>query len=528
MPASLNAPWKDPAVYIPKEVDPPNLSKAQKKRRRLGRGRARAKLHQEEEMMHVESRSNAPEDEQNPSAVSSEASSEAELEVANDYYRQIVTTRSTESQADQQASTCSSSALEEILVDLPEIELGECASSRIGVPSCNECLSTVSTTSLNILDTATRDNVVQEVAAAKWSKSQKKRLRQGKKRRVMALAKLCQQEQPQSSPPALDTRDGGKSSLVTSPTISNSHDTEAIGGVRLIDGQVERHPWAQVGRQYSGHSFPATSDSNAPERGQLTLSASRPLPEVKCISTPNLVDVDLGKSDTKLCAKASQSDGSLPSLPIEIQLQILKESVVTSGTCIELIAGQTSRQFCDHNGIALAILSTCRLYWQEGSKIFRERNIFAFRTGRACISSLKHYSRALPDLKHLTLRYTILGCSNCTMQAVADFSRIVRLMPTLKSLDVELESRWDWDSTDANNCEHYLPIEEAFKYLYGKGDHLKADQCCLRRITLSGRSWTSEMRFVTLSGEPCSDSAPILADRILPALREVRFGTSSE
>ncbi len=163
--------------------------------------------------------------------------------------------------------------------------------------------------------------------------------------------------------------------------------------------------------------------------------------------------------------------------------------------------------------------------------MFRGKNHFALRSsqaGQAFIGSLKLYSRALPDLQHLRLRYTILGCSNYSMQAVAAFSRTVRFIPTLETLDIELESRRDFICAKANDCEHYLPIEEASKDLYENGHDLKADQCRLRRITLSGRSWTSEMRFVTLSGEPCSDLAPILAERLLPALREVRFGTSSE
>jgi hypothetical protein len=217
--SSPRAPWNDPAGDVAEEVDAPILSKTQKKRRRLGRGRARAKLRQEEQMMHAESRSNAPEDEQNPSAVSSEASSEAELEVANDYYRRIIAARSTESHADQQASICSSSANEEeVLRDLREIELGESAMTQMGAPSRNESSPTVSKTAPSIPDTGTRDDIAQEVAAPKWSKSQKKRRRQGKKRRALALAKLCQQEQPESASPALDTRGGGKSSWMTSPT----------------------------------------------------------------------------------------------------------------------------------------------------------------------------------------------------------------------------------------------------------------------------------------------------------------------
>lgn len=163
--------------------------------------------------------------------------------------------------------------------------------------------------------------------------------------------------------------------------------------------------------------------------------------------------------------------------------------------------------------------------------MFRGKNHFALRSsqaGQAFIGSLKLYSRALPDLQHLRLRYTILGCSNYSMQAVAAFSRTVRFIPTLETLDIELESRRDFICAKANDYEHYLPIEEASKDLYENGHDLKADQCRLRRITLSGRSWTSEMRFVTLSGEPCSDLAPILAERLLPAQREVRFGTSSE
>ncbi len=313
--SSPRAPWNDPAGDVAEEVDAPILSKTQKKRRRLGRGRARAKLRQEEQMMQAESRNNAPEDEQNPSAVSSEASSEAELEVANDYYRRIIAARSTESHADQQASICSSSANEEeVLRDLREIELGESAMTQMGAPSRNECLSTVSTTVLNIPDTRERDNVVQEVAAPKWSKSQKKRRRQGKKRRALALARLLEQEQFQSSPPAFDTQERRKSSSMTSPTKSSTRDTEATVGIRLMSDQAGRHPSIQASRQYLGHGIPTTSDPNAPMRGpglskSMTLNSSGPLPESQRTSASNFVDNDLSMSDAKLCAKASQSDG---------------------------------------------------------------------------------------------------------------------------------------------------------------------------------------------------------------------------
>jgi len=124
--------------------------------------------------VHAASRSNAPADERSPSTVPSEASSEGDLEVANDYYRQIIAARFTESQAEGVQQACAEkppSQDEEISVDLHEVELGESAMTQIGAPSRNECLSTVSTTVLNIPDTRERDNVAQEVAAPKWSKS---------------------------------------------------------------------------------------------------------------------------------------------------------------------------------------------------------------------------------------------------------------------------------------------------------------------------------------------------------------------
>lgn len=471
--------------------------------------------------MLVESRNNAPEDEQSPSAAPSEAeaASEAGLEAANDYYRQVVAARSTESQAEGvgQTSIQSSPAQdEEDLIDLSEVELGESATSRMGMPDCNQSLLTVSTTDPNISDTATRDDVAQEVNAPILSKSHKERRRQGRKRR--ALAKLREQEQLQSSPPSIDTQDHEKSSSTTSTTNSSTRLVEATSGVPLINDQAARHPWTQNGRQYRNHSTPTASQSNMLECGQglsktWTPTSSRPLPEVQRTCAPSHVEIDLNKSHAKPHGNASLSEGGLPCLPVEIQLQILEACVVNSRTCIELIAGQTYHQFCDHNGVALGILRTCRFYWQEGSKIFRERNSFilrSFQAGPAFSSSLRLYSKALPNLKHLTLRYTTLGCSNCSIQAVADFSKTVRLMPTLESLDIELESRWDWNCTDANNGEHCLPSEEAFKDFYEKGYYVKADQCRLRHITLSGRSRINEMRIVTLSGEPCSDLAPIL------------------
>jgi len=489
--------------------------------------------------MLAESRNNATKDEQSLSAAPSEveAASEAELEAANDYYRRIVAARSTESQIEriEQANRQSSPAQdEEDLIDLSEVELGESAASRMGVPDCNQSSPTILTTDPIISDTEIKNDVAQVVSGPILSKSQKKRRRQGRKRR--AMARLREQEHLQPSLLSFDTQDRGKNPSMTSTTNSDMRDTEATADVRLINDQAERHPWTQTGRQYRDHSTPRASQFNMLECGQglsktWTLTSSRPLPEAQRTCAPSHIEIDLNKSHAKHRGKASLSDGGLPCLPIEIQLQILEACVVNSRTCIELIAGQTYHQFCDHNGVALGILRTCRLYWEEGSKIFRERNDFtlrSFQAGPAFSSSLRLYSKALPNLKHLTLRYTTLGCSNCSIQAVADFSRTVRLMPTLESLDIELESRWDWDCTDANNGEHCLPSEEAFKDFYEKGYYVKADQCRLRHITLSGRSWINEMRTVTLSGEPCSDLAPILAERLLPALSEVRFGRSGE
>lgn len=145
----------------------------------------------------------APEDEQSPSVVSSEASSEAELEVANDYYRHIVAPRSTENEVECVPQTCPPAQDEELLVDPREVELGECASSRMGVPGQNQSPTAVSEIVLSIPESGK-----QEDAAPKLSKSQKKRRRQGKKRRAMALAKLGQQEQPQCGSSALDTLEG--------------------------------------------------------------------------------------------------------------------------------------------------------------------------------------------------------------------------------------------------------------------------------------------------------------------------------
>jgi len=165
--------------------------------------------------------------------------------------------------------------------------------TQIGAPSRNECLSTVSTTVLNIPDTRERDNVAQEVAAPKWSKSQKKRRRQGKKRRALALAKLCQQEQPESASPALGTRDGGKSSWMISPTSSSARDTKAKGGIQLINNQAERHAWAQASPHYRGHSTPTTSQPDVLECGQglskiLTRISGGPLSKAQRTSASNL------------------------------------------------------------------------------------------------------------------------------------------------------------------------------------------------------------------------------------------------
>lgn len=479
-------------------------------------------------MMDAASRSSSPEDEQSPSAASSEASGDVGLEAANDYYRQIVAARSTQSQAEGVQLDCAQKlpALnDEDSVDLREVELGESAMTQVDAPTRNQSSPTISTTVSSIHDNGTSDDFAHVDAAPKWSKSQKKRLRQGKKRRAMAAAKLSLQGQPAVT--GLDMRDGGQSSLMTSTIDPGTRDTEATVGVLVKSDQAERHPSAQASRQYLDHSIPVKSDLHAAEYGKglseaMTLTSSGPLPEAVRTNESGFVENDLSESDPKLCAKASQSNRGLPSLPVEIQLQILEACVVTSRTYIVLIADQTFREFCEYNSIALTILRTCRLYRDEGSKMFRERNDFAFHSvqgDRAFSSSLEDYSRALPNLKHLTLVYTTRGCPAWFVKAHQDFSRTARLMPKLEALNIELES--SWNSVCSVECEH-CPIKQTPHWV--EFCQLKALQYRLRRITLSGRSLKNEMRTVTLSGEPNGDHAPILNYWLVPALYNFRYG----
>lgn len=256
----------------------------------------------------------------------------------------------------------------------------------------------------------------------------------------MAAAKLCEQQEPEFASTGLDTRDCGQSS---STEMLNQRDTEATSGVQVIDEQPERQPPAQGIRQYRGHSIPATSDPHAADYGTglseaMSLNSSEPLPEAQRTNASGFVENDQSESDAKPCTEASQSDGGLPSLPLEIQLQILEACVVRRGTHIELIDCRNFQKLCDHNGIDLAILLTCRLYREEGSKMYQERNNFTVRTVRPFITLLDHYSRLLPDIKHLTLLYTKAEWS--IDQHFRDVRYVRAFMPRLESLNCTIES----------------------------------------------------------------------------------------
>lgn len=131
----------------------------------------------------------AQEDEQSPSIVPSEASSEAELDAANDYYRNIVAARYTENQAECVPGTCIANPPAQDEEPPAEVELGECASSRMGVPGQNRSSTTVSGTTVSGMpDDGTGDDLAQEGAVPRRSKSQSQRRRQGKTSRAMAVA----------------------------------------------------------------------------------------------------------------------------------------------------------------------------------------------------------------------------------------------------------------------------------------------------------------------------------------------------
>ena len=389
------------------------------------------------------------------------------------------------------------------------------------------------------------DDAHRDVAVPKLFKSQAKRRRQAKKRH----ADRYRYGEPQSSAIHIE-----KSSLLISAVTSNgpestdraenSRDVTSPGATR---NEMICREHAPAKRDDQRHSI-STASNPTESAIQYSLSelsiedSSHPLPWVPRKNTQIVPGTRLTRSQEKRKRRALRLNQpykprlGLRSLPTEIQLQILEACIVTGSPVIELITcasvGRIYRQPRAHKGIALGILRTCRLYWEEGSKMFWERNRFLFcspATGPAFVGSLRPYAGILSNIKHIALKYTVSACRSSCTQAVMDSVRLAQEMLFLETLEVELVINSRWDCSDSPDCEHENPAKKVWWDVFGSREEKTTKTGnCLQRVTVITRN-VGEIRTVSTSGSPIEDLDLELGCRLLPALlrKENRAGAGT-
>ena len=402
-------------------------------------------------------------------------------------------------------------------------------SDRSGDSSSTRPIASSSKPGVEASDDAHRD-----AAGPKLSKSQGKHRRQAKKRHVDRYR--C--GEPQSSPIDIEKSSSLRSAVTSSgpgPTdgAENPKDVTSPGATR---NEIIRRRQAPVKRVDQGHSVSTASDptASAIQHGLSEMSledSGHPPSWMPRMNTQIVPGTRLTRSQEKRKRRALRLNQpykprlGLRSLPTEIQLQILEACIVTGSSVIELITcasvGRIYQQPRAHKGIALGILRTCRLYWEEGSKMFWERNRFLLcssATGPAFIGSLSPYTGIVTNIKHIALNYTVSACRSSCTQAVMDSVRLAQEMSFLETLEVELVVSSRRDCSDSADCEHEdLAKKVWWDVLGSREEKITRTGNYLQRVTVTTRNM-GVIRTVSTSGSPIEDLDLELGCRLLPAL----------
>ena len=387
-----------------------------------------------------------------------------------------------------------------------------------------------------------RDDAHRGVAGPKISKSQAKRRRQAKKRH----ADRYRYGEPQSG--AIDIEKS--SSPISAVTSSGPHPTDRAESPKNVtnpnatrNGMIGREQ-APVERDYQGHSVSTAFDptESTIQHGLSEMSIENSgnlLPWVPRKNTQIVPGTRLTRSQGKHKRRALHLNQrykprlGLRSLPTEIQLQILEACIVTGSPVIELITcasvGRIYRQPRAHKGTALGILRTCRLYWEEGSKMFWERNRFLFcspATGPAFVGSLRPYAGFLINIKHIALKYNVSACRSSCTQAMMDSVRLAQKLSFLETLEVELIVSSRWDCSNSPDCEHENLAKKVWWDVFGsREEKITKTGNRLQRVTVTTRNM-GEIQTMSTHGSPIEDLDLELGCRLLPALlrKENRAG----
>ncbi|KAG7005699.1 hypothetical protein G7Y79_00018g045060 [Physcia stellaris] len=140
----------------------------------------------------------------------------------------------------------------------------------------------------------------------------------------------------------------------------------------------------------------------------------------------------------------------LPDLPTEIQLQILEACLVSDSGTVHvsqhnLFYGDPATPTVKaSNNVNLNILRTCRLFREEGLKVFFQRNHFIVSSALTKPEEIGDLSLSfghVPPIKHLTLKYSTLYGNCKVVQAALDAFCIANRLPILEILKVQLDAR---------------------------------------------------------------------------------------
>lgn len=192
-------------------------------------------------------------------------------------------------------------------------------------------------------------------------------------------------------------------------------------------------------------------------------------------------------------AKTARFQFSLPALPLEIQILILRACLVIDVPLVNfgnLKMTVTPPPEADHQGrkhVNLAILQTCRLYYTEGWKLVWRCNTFVILPKDINPMSVNLLFRGYPrntPLRHLSLRYFDLQTQADKFMALLSTINALPHLPHLESLDLVVNTTAPV-ADGLYSATEYLQnhLREVRNNLH---DRNRYNHCTLKRVTFTG------------------------------------------
>lgn len=222
-------------------------------------------------------------------------------------------------------------------------------------------------------------------------------------------------------------------------------------------------------------------------------------------------DADPSETDIAEAFNVSTSSGkkghNLTSLPMELQLRVLRACVVADTPIIDMrvhraLSGYASRVEKEHRGqedIHFRILATCRVYHEEGWKMFWQQNTFTFLRFWEAGSYRSSGFPSIPEaferlprytmLRHLSLRYGGEDLAGEGIMTIMNTVYLVQDLPAIETLNLDNAVSIDtWNAYSRSPA--YCPMKYATRHLDAIRDDLDEGDLMhdghLRQITFTG------------------------------------------